>query len=95
MFKKILFILLIQILLPIFSLNCSQKPTENRKIYFWIANPDNLIDKKTNSCSIEFLNNFTKYQDVIDGFGPYLWKSQVINSSYIEAVPEFNSAIKC
>ena len=96
MLKKIS-ILFVQILFPIltFSLNCSQKLNENRNIYFWIANPDNLINKKTNSCSIEFLNNFSKYQDVIDGFGPYLWKSQVINFSYIDAVPEYNSAIKC
>ena len=93
MYKLIIFIsLLINFT---YTLNCSQKMIEQRDVYYWIANPESIIDKKTNSCSNEFMLNISKYQDAISGLGPYLWKVNVINSTYPDVVYEFNAGLKC
>ena len=78
-----------------YSLNCSQKMIEQRDVYYWIASPDSIIDKKTNSCSSEFMLNISKYHTAISGLGPYLWKVNVVNSTDPEVVYEFNSGVKC
>ena len=78
-----------------YGLNCSQKQIEKRNVQYWVANPDKLINTKTNSCSVEFMNNISNYIDSIDSFGPYLWKTTVINSSAAAVVYESNSAVKC
>ena len=33
-----------------FGLNCNEKLIENRTIKYWIANPNNLLNKTSNSC---------------------------------------------
>ena len=77
------------------GLNCSQKKIEERNIFYWIANANNLIDPTTNSCSTAFLKNYSKYHRAIDSLGPYLWKTHVVNSSSAKVVYEYNSATLC
>ena len=81
--------------IDIYGLNCSEKKIEQRDIMYWVANPSNLINQKTNSCSNEFLVNLSKYNNVMDSIGPYLWKSAVLNSTNAEVVYESNTGVKC
>jgi len=77
------------------GLKCSEKKIEERDILYWIANPANLINPSTNSCSVEFLANFSKYQHIINSIGPYLWKTDVINSTAAQVVYNPDVATTC
>lgn len=78
-----------------FGLNCNEKINENRTIKYWIANPNNLLNKTSNSCSTVFLNNFSKYNKAINVLAPYLWTTSVVNSTYAKVVPMDNSVTPC